>query len=301
MQDKIDNNTDYYIDESQKLNVIYEESFLNSIKKLISNLSEFLNQKKMAKKWTTIKGPAFKIEYKDEDIKFIKEYLDKDEAENTKKLIIATNGISKYNFDRNAKWRNLESIEFLDNKSTSNVRLSPDKTYNCIGKNTFADCIRLKEISFGKIQMIGENAFKNCISLKNIIFPKNIINIGENAFEGCKNLNKVEFLGNLKLYILDRPQNIINCFRKTNLQQIVFSDFETAFNFAIIDCPTLKEILVSKFSKISLPFKICKYRLGRQEGIVTFIGEKSLSLWKKKNSTIRFFELTDEDKKKYNI
>ncbi len=303
IQEKKEVYDDNYIDENkiQKLDVFYEESFLDTIKKFISNVNEFLSQKKMAKKWTTNQGPAFKIEYNDENIKYVKEYLDNNLVENTKKLIIATNGISKYNFNKNAKWKNLESIEFLSKKNSSAIRLSPDKTYNCIGKDVFSDCIRLKEINFGKIQMIGENAFKNCISLSNVIFPENIINVGENAFEGCKNLTKVEFLGDLKLYILDRPQNIINCFRKTNVEQITFPSIETAFNFAIVDCPTLKEILVSKFPKITLPFKICKYRLGRQEGIVSFIGEKSLNLWKKKNSTIRFFELTDEDKKKYSI
>jgi len=87
----------------------------------------------------------------------------------------------------------------------------------------------------------------------------------------------------------------------TSLEEIIFSDIESAFNFAITDCPHLKRILISNISNISIPFKVCKYRLGRQEGIVSFVGEKSLNLWKKRNSTVRFFELTEEDKKKYNV
>lgn len=50
-----------------------------------------------------------------------------------------------------------------------------------------------------------------------------------------------------------------------------------------------------------MPFKTCKYRLGRKTGVVSFVGEKSLVLWKKKNNNIRFFELTEEDKRKYNL
>ena len=68
------------------------------------------------------------------------------------------------------------------------------------------------------------------------------MNIGEDAFKGCINLNKVTFLGDLKLYILQRPQNVINCFRDTNLEEIVFANIEAAFNFAITDCPNLKTI-----------------------------------------------------------
>ena len=40
---------------------------------------------------------------------------------------------------------------------------------------------------------------------------------------------------------------------------------------------------------MKMPFKTCKYKLGRQEGIISFIGEKALNLWKKRNKTIRFF------------
>ena len=74
---------------------------------------------------------------------------------------------------------------------------------------------------------------------------------------------------------------------------------DTAFNFAIADCPKLENIYISNLHNISIPFNVCKYRLGRTEGIVAFVGEKALSLWKKRNSTIRFFELTEEDKIKF--
>ena len=87
----------------------------------------------------------------------------------------------------------------------------------------------------------------------------------------------------------------------SNLETIIFSNLESIFNFAIIDCPNLKNILVSDIKGISIPFKTCKYRLGRQNGIVSFVGEKSLNLWKKRNTSVRFFELTESDKQKYNL
>ena len=161
------------------------------------------------------------------------------------------------------------------------------------------DCKNLKDINFGKIEVIGDEAFKNCESLTTIQFSKSLKNIGDDAFLNCKNLVKVEFLGDLQVYMVERPQNILNCFKGTYLKQIIYPNLDTAFNFAVADCPRLENIFVSNLQNISLPFKVCKYRLGREEGIVSFVGEKALSLWKKRNSTIRFFELTDDDKQRF--
>lgn len=302
-----DNNKKYIINEEHirsnnenSLEIFDDESMFEFIKKMFANLYELINQKKMNSTWLTNKGPAFKLEFADGDIKYSKEHLDKNMIKNVNKLTISTNGVAKYNFEKNSIWENLEEIEFLEGKNTSSVNLSPDKTYNCIGNDSFANCRKLKNVSFGKIEMIGERAFENCTNLSNITFPKSLMNIGSDAFLGCINLTKVEFLGELKLYIIERPQNIINCFKGTKLEQITFSNIDSAFNFAITDCPHLKDIIVSNIG-ISIPFKTCKYRIGRKNGIVSFVGENSLNLWKKRNSTVRFFELTEEDKKKYNI
>lgn len=293
--------SDEDLNKEQNLELFYDESFFKDLKNWFIKLSENARQNKMALTWKSIKGPAFKVELENGDTRFAKEHLDKEIVENARKITIATNGVAKYNFEKDAKWKNLEEIEFVDVKNLSSVSLSPDKTYNCIGTDSFVGCEKLKHIYFGNIEMIGERAFKGCTNLSSITFPPNIKNIGEDAFSECTNLTKVEFLGDLQLYILDRPQNIINCFKETNLEEIIFLNIESAFNFAIINCPRLKRIIVSSLSNTEIPFKTCKYRLGRQEGIVSFVGEKSLNLWKKKYSTIRFFELTDEDKKKYNI
>jgi len=299
-----ENTKKYVIDENSNDNndkslEIYQDKSLFEL--LFSNFSKSISQKRMDYLWQTEKGPAFRLELENGDIKYAKEYLDKEIIRDTKKVTIATNGVARYNFEKSSNWENLETIEFLDEKNTSSINLSPDKTYNCIGNECFGNCKKLKEIIFGKIQMIGDRAFKKCTNITELTFSKNIINIGEDAFYDCSNLKKVTFLGSLKLYILGRPQNVLNCFKETSLEEIIFSDIESAFNFAITDCPNLKSIQVSNLSNISVPFKICKYRVGRQAGIVAFVGENALNLWKKKNSNVRFFELTNEDKSKYNI
>lgn len=293
----------YVIDETDKENVkttsdidFYDDSIISDIKKWFLNFAEMLNQKKMEHNWGTNRGPAFKAQLIDEEVRFAREYLDKNVVENVKELIIASNGVAKYNFEKNAKWDNLEKIKFLeDEKNTANINLSPDKTFNYIGNETFANCEKLKEISFGKIQMVGERAFKNCTNIHNLVFSKSIVNICEDAFLGCSNLAKVEFLSEPSLFILDRPQNIINCFRGTNLKEVVFPNIESAFKFAITDCPHLETIKISNIPGITIPFKVCKYRLGRQEGTVAFVGETSLNLWKKRNSSIRFFETENDN------
>lgn len=287
--------------EEQDLELYYDDSLLETIKKWFIHFSENANQKRMFLNWKTSSGPAFKAKLADGSTKFAKEYLEKDIIENVKKLTIATDGVAKYHFEKNVKFKELEEIEILEGKITSGVSLSPDKTYKCIGNGTFEGAEKLKTVNFGRIEMIGERAFKDCKELSTIKFSTALKNIGENAFLNCEGITRVELLGDLQLFILDRPQNILNCFKGTNLEEIVFPNIDSAFNFAITDCPKLKRILVSNIPEIQIPFKTCKYRLGRQEGIVSFVGEKSLNLWKKKNSTVRFFELTSEDIKKYNI
>ena len=292
----------YREQEKESTNVLekYEDySLFKSLKEWFLNLNEVTNQRKMDYTWGTSKGPAFKVEYIDGTIRYAREKLNSEETRNVRKLIIASNGVAKYNFDKLSSLNNLRKIEILEEKNTARINISPDKTYNCIGNSAFADCKNLKDINFGKIEVIGDEAFKNCDALTTIQFSKSLKNIGDDAFLNCKNLIKVEFLGDLQVYMVERPQNILNCFKGTYLKQIIYPNLDTAFNFAIADCPRLENIFISNLQNISLPFKVCKYRLGREEGIVSFIGEKALSLWKKRNSTIRFFELTEDDKKRF--
>lgn len=285
--------------ETQEMDIFYEESLIKAIKTWFEKIKESTNQKKLAITWLTSKGPAFKAELDEYTTKYSSDRIDKDTIEKTKKLTIASNGVGRYNFEKNSKWKELKELEFIDKKNSSNFKLSPDKTYNCIGSDSFSDCQKLEKIELGNIEMIGERAFKNCTSISEITFPKSIINVGEDAFCDCTNLKKAVFLGNLQIYILGRPQNIINYFKNTNLEELVFVNVESAFDFAITDCPHLKSIIISSIPELKIPFKVCKYRFGRREGIVSFVGEKSLSLWKKRNRGVRFFELTEEEKQKY--
>lgn len=297
-------NRKYELEEDKKqnnnLDIVDDGSIFNSLKIWFKNFRESGAQNKMALLWKSNKGPCFKCEFEKGSNKYYREHLDKSAVENVKKLYIATNGIARYNFD-SGNWKNLEELIFLKDKNSASINLSPDKTYNCIGNEAFLDVPKLKNIDFGKIQVIGQSAFENCSEIESLKFPVSIINIGDDAFKGCINLREVEFLGDLDLYILNRPQNIINCFRGTSLEKITFASLKSVFDFAIVDCPNLKIICTSEILGVKIPFKICKYRLGRQEGIVSFVGEQSLNLWKKRNSTIRFFELTDRDKEKYGI
>ncbi len=292
-----------YDKEKTNVNAVVEKyedySIFRSIREWFSQLNETANQRKMDFTWATNKGPAFKIEYIDGTVRYAKQKLTEQDTINARRLFLASNGVAKYNFDKNSALVNLEELEIYEEKNTAGINISPDRTYNCIGNNTFAGCKKLKEINFGKIEVIGNEAFRDCDSLTNLEFSKSIKNIGEDAFLDCKNLVKVEFLGDLQVYMVERPQNILNCFKGTKLKQIIYPTLDTAFNFAIADCPKLENIYISNLQNISIPFNVCKYRLGRNEGIVAFTGEKALSLWKKKNSTIRFFELTDEDKNKF--
>lgn len=280
---------------------LFEESFFVRLKKWFKNFIEETNQKNMALNWNTFKGPAFKLENEDGEIKYYKEFVEQAYAENTTKLTIASDGIAKYNFEKNSTWKKLEYLDIKGEKNSSSINLSPDKTIRCIGNDVFSNAKSLKEVSFGKIELIGDRAFKGCTSLTKLTFPESLKTISEDAFTECSNLKEVKFLGNLDIYILERPQNILNCFKETGLEKISFASTENAFSFAISDCPTLKTIQIASIPGKKIPFRTCKYRLGRQEGIVSFVGENALNLWKKKNGTIRFFELTEEDKKKFKI
>ncbi len=299
-EEAVEDKKENIIESDAELELL-EESFFVRLKKWFKNFVEETNQKNMALNWNTFKGPAFKLENEDGEIKYYKEFVEQAQIENTTKLIVASDGVAKYNFEKNANWKKLESLEIKGEKNCSNINLSPDKTIRCIGNDVFSNAKKLKEISFGKIELIGDRAFKGCTSLTKLTFPESLKTISEDAFTECSNLKEVEFLGNLDVYILERPQNILNCFKETSLEKITFASLESAFNFAISDCPTLKTIQISSIPGKKIPFRTCKYRLGRQEGIVSFVGEKALSLWKKKNGTIRFFELTEEDKNKFKI
>ena len=158
-----------YDKEKTNVNAVVEKyedySIFRSIREWFSQLNETANQRKMDFTWATNKGPAFKIEYIDGTVRYAKQKLTEQDTINARKLFLASNGVAKYNFDKNSALVNLEELEIYEEKNTSGINISPDKTYNCIGNGAFADCQKLSKISFGKIEVIGDEAFKNCTSL----------------------------------------------------------------------------------------------------------------------------------------
>ncbi|MBR1774915.1 MAG: leucine-rich repeat domain-containing protein [Bacteroidales bacterium] len=68
-----------------------------------------------------------------------------------------------------------------------------------IGKNTFADCERLVNVTLGDdTKIIRDSAFSGCFRLQNIELGKNIDTVGVSAFEGCVRLNKPVLPDSLK-------------------------------------------------------------------------------------------------------
>ena len=65
-----------------------------------------------------------------------------------------------------------------------------------IGKNAFASCLNLKNITFkdnSRLTSIGERAFSGCKSLESITIPANVTSLYIRAFSGCKSLKTVTF------------------------------------------------------------------------------------------------------------
>ncbi len=286
--------------ETSLIEWVPDDGIWSVIIKFFNEIFDNSSQKKMEKNWEIPnKTPAFKCELMDGTIHYQMESIGKDIAENTRKLYVASPIVGKYNFEKNSSLYGLEEIVFCDKVKRVHTKL--DQNYSYIGSNTFENCESLISIDFGLIEMIGEYSFKNCTNLRKLIFTNTIKSIGKEAFKGCKELKSVEFTSDLDTYILNRPQTILECFQNTDLREILFPKVENIYNYAIVDCPKLENIYVSDIACMSIPFKICKYVLGKQEGIVSFVGKNALELWKKRNSSIRFFELTEEEKEFYKV
>ena len=287
---------DEYLQEYEEYETIF-----GGIKKFFEKLRKSSEQYAMRTRWNTIQGPAFKCDFNNETEEYAMTKLNKDCVENVVTLFVSSNGISKHNVEVNSKWNKLERLLFTNDKENrAAVRTSPNRDYNSIGNDTFSGATQLKEIEFGKIQIIGDRSFENCTGLKKVVFSENIINLGEKTFSGCSNLKEVEFKKAPSVYLHKRPQNIISAFEDSPVETIIFPSIDDVSNFGFTNCSSIREIRINNLNTM-IPYRICKYRIGRIEGILTYTGEKALSLWKKKNSNIRFFELTDYDYEKYSI
>ena len=82
-------------------------------------------------------------------------------------------------------------MKIIEEKKSAGVNLSPDKSYNCIGNDTFANCCNLKHIDLGRIGLIGERAFDGCAGLTSITIPNSVTSIENYAFDGCSGLTSI--------------------------------------------------------------------------------------------------------------
>ena len=286
--------------ETALMEWVPDDGIWTSIIKFLNGLFDNSNQRRMENNWgIPNKTPAFKNEMMDGTTCYEMEFIDKDIIENTRKLYVASPVVGKYNFEKGSQWYGLEELIFCD--KVKRVHTKQDQDYSYVGSDAFQNCESLLNIDFGRIEMIGERSFKNCTGLRKIIFTNTVRSIAKDAFKGCKQLKSVEFTNDLDEYILDRPQTILDCFEDSNLQEILFPKIENVYNYAIVNCPKLENIYVADIACMAIPFKVCKYVLGKEEGIVSFVGKTALELWKKKNSGVRFFELSQEEKEFYNV
>jgi len=275
-----------------------DDGIWRTIINFFNGLLDNSTQKRMEKNWEVPnRTPAFKNILMDETTNYEMDFINKDIVENTRKLYVASPVVGKYNFEKGSQWYGLEELVFCD--KVKRVHSKQDQNYSYIGSDAFENCESLESIDFGRIEMIGERSFKNCTNLRKVIFSNTIKSIGKDAFKGCKKLKSVEFTNDLDVYILDRPQTILDCFDNTDLREMLFPKIENIYNYAIVDCPKLENIYVADIACMAVPFKMCKYVFGKEEGIVSFVSKTALELWKKRNSSIRFFELTEEEKEFY--
>ena len=68
-----------------------------------------------------------------------------------------------------------------------------------IGKNAFANCSSLKNVTLSNTQVIGENAFSGCSKITSITIPETVTEIGTFAFSGCSSLKNVTVPSSLEV------------------------------------------------------------------------------------------------------
>ena len=72
-------------------------------------------------------------------------------------------------------------------------KITLPKTVESIGEYAFAQCKKLKKVTFSgtALQTIGARAFNDCVSLQKLTLPSSLIGMGDHALLGCTSLSKL--------------------------------------------------------------------------------------------------------------
>ena len=114
-----------------------------------------------------------------------------------------------------------------------------------IGKEAFASCANLKEVTFedgSSLRSIGEGAFRQCVSLEVITLPPSLETLGDGAFYQCPNLKEVTFEDGSSLRSIGQ-EAFVRC---ESLEVITLPpSLETLGSTAFYECTNLKEVTLS--------------------------------------------------------
>ena len=85
--------------------------------------------------------------------------------------------------------REIKNNAFSGLQNLTTVNFVGNSQLNSIGKNVFADCVNLKNITLpATINEIPAGTFENCTELENITIPSSVTKIGAQAFCGAEKL-----------------------------------------------------------------------------------------------------------------
>lgn len=83
--------------------------------------------------------------------------------------------------------REIKNNAFSGLQNLTTVNFVGDSQLDSIGKNVFADCVNLKNITLpATINEIPAGTFENCVELESMVIPSSVTKIGAQAFSGAE-------------------------------------------------------------------------------------------------------------------
>lgn len=115
-----------------------------------------------------------------------------------------------------------------------------DYAFVGFGKNSFAECYKLKKIRFPvSVMGIIDNAFSCCFSLEEVIMPQRILQIGTEAFSFCTALREIEIYD-----VKDVEVGIFQGCSSLASVRFIGTRFENITDNMFLDCTSLREVAV---------------------------------------------------------